>query len=160
MAPPVFKTTSTTPNLPWSNVNVVDKTTSPAITGTSVNMTYMKAKSMPAFKSHGSITTLMALMKENRISSKSLHSPSPMILPSHSSDSSYAAARSSLGACGYHEELLPTLLTAQVGFDVRNTPIVDEDLITVGKTMEMDDPPRDHWQTQHDTLGMNLYPCD
>jgi hypothetical protein len=24
--------------------------------------------------------------------------------------------------------------------------------------MEMDEPPRDHWQSQHDTLGMNLYP--
>jgi hypothetical protein len=70
----------------------------------------------------------------------------------------YAPARSGLGACGYHEELLPTLSTARVGFDVRNTPIVDEDLITVGKMMEIDEPPRDHWQTQHDTLGMNLYP--
>jgi hypothetical protein len=26
------------------------------------------------------------------------------------------------------------------------------------KTIEIDDPPRDHWQSQHDTLGMNLYP--
>jgi hypothetical protein len=69
----------------------------------------------------------------------------------------YAAARSDLGACGYHEELLPTLSTARVGFDVRDTPIVDEDLITVGKTMEIDEPPREHWQGQHDTLGMNLY---
>jgi hypothetical protein len=24
--------------------------------------------------------------------------------------------------------------------------------------MDIDEPPRDHWQTQHDTLGMNLYP--
>jgi hypothetical protein len=70
----------------------------------------------------------------------------------------YAAARSGLGACSYHEELLPTLFTARVGFDVRDTPIVDEDLITVGKTMEIDKPPREHWQSQHDTLGMNLYP--
>jgi hypothetical protein len=70
----------------------------------------------------------------------------------------YAVARSGLGVCGYHEELLPTLSTARVGFDVRDTPIVDEDLITVGKTMDIDEPPRDHWQTQHDTLGMNLYP--
>jgi hypothetical protein len=70
----------------------------------------------------------------------------------------YVAARSGLGACGYHEELLPTLSTARVGFDVRDMPIVDEDLITVGKTMEMDVPPREHWQTQHDTLlGMNVY---
>jgi hypothetical protein len=69
----------------------------------------------------------------------------------------YAALRSGLGASGYHEELLPTLSTARVGFDVRDTPLVDEDLITVGKTMEMDEPPRDHWQSQHDTLGMNLY---
>jgi hypothetical protein len=69
-----------------------------------------------------------------------------------------AAARSGLGACGYHEELLPTLSSACVGFDVRDAPIVDEDLITVGKTMKMDEPSRDHWQTQHDTLGMNLYP--
>jgi hypothetical protein len=35
---------------------------------------------------------------------------------------------------------------------------VDEDLVTVGKTMEMDEPPRDHLQSQHDTMGMNLYP--
>jgi hypothetical protein len=62
----------------------------------------------------------------------------------------YSAARSGLGACGYHEELLPTLSTARVGFDVRDTPIVDEDLITVGKTIEIDEPPRDHWQAQHD----------
>jgi hypothetical protein len=46
-----------------------------------------------------------------------------------------------------------------VNFDVRDTPLVQEDLVTVGKTMEMDEPPRDHWQSQqHDTLGMNLYP--
>jgi hypothetical protein len=70
----------------------------------------------------------------------------------------YAALRSGLGACGYHEELLPTLSMARVGFDVRDTPLVDEDLVTVGKTMEMDEPPRDHWQSQHDTLCMNLYP--
>jgi hypothetical protein len=70
----------------------------------------------------------------------------------------YAALRSGLGACGYHEELLPTMSTARVGFDVRDTPLVDEDLMTVGKTMEMDEPPRDHRQSQHDTLGMNLYP--
>jgi hypothetical protein len=70
----------------------------------------------------------------------------------------YAAARSGLGACGYHEELLPALSTARVGFNVRDTPIVDEDLITVGKTMEIDEPPREHWQSQHATLGMNLYP--
>jgi hypothetical protein len=70
----------------------------------------------------------------------------------------YAALRSGLGACGYHEELLPTLSTARVGFDVRDTPLVNEDLVTVGRTMGMDEPPRDHWQSQHDTLGMNLYP--
>jgi hypothetical protein len=71
----------------------------------------------------------------------------------------YAALRSGLGACGHHKELLPTLSTARVGFDVRDTPLVDENLVTVGKTMEMDEPPRrDHWQSQHDTLGMNLYP--
>jgi hypothetical protein len=70
----------------------------------------------------------------------------------------YAAARAGLGACGYHEELLPTLSTARVGFDVRDSPIMDEDLLTVGKTIEIDEPPRDHWQSQHDTLGMNLYP--
>jgi hypothetical protein len=69
----------------------------------------------------------------------------------------YAAARSGLGACGYHEELLPTLSTARIGFDIcDHIPIVDEDLITVGKTMEMDEPPREHWQTQHNALGMNL----
>jgi hypothetical protein len=55
----------------------------------------------------------------------------------------YAALRSGLGACGYHEELLPTLSTARVGFDVRDTPLVNEDLVTVGRTMEMDEPPRD-----------------
>jgi hypothetical protein len=70
----------------------------------------------------------------------------------------YAVARARLGACGYHEELLPTLSTARDGFDVRDTPIVDEDLITVGRTIDIDEPPRDHWQTQHDTLGTNLYP--
>jgi hypothetical protein len=70
----------------------------------------------------------------------------------------YAAARPGLGACGYHEELLPTLLTARVGFDVRDTPIVEEDLITVDKIMEIDEPPKEHWQTQHNTIGMNLYP--
>jgi hypothetical protein len=70
----------------------------------------------------------------------------------------YAALRSGLGACCYHEELLPTLSTSRVGFDIRDTPLVDEDLVTVGKTMEIDEPPRDHWQSQHDTLGMNLYP--
>jgi hypothetical protein len=71
----------------------------------------------------------------------------------------YTALRSGLGTCSYHEELLPTLSAARVGFDVRDTPLVDEDLVTVGKTMEMDEPPRDHWQSQHDsTLGMNLYP--
>jgi hypothetical protein len=46
----------------------------------------------------------------------------------------YAALRSGLGACGYHEELLPTLSTARVGFDVQDTPLVDEDLVTVGKS--------------------------
>jgi hypothetical protein len=70
----------------------------------------------------------------------------------------YAALRSGLGACGYHEELPPTLSTARVGFDVRDTPLVSEDLVTVGRTMEMDEPPRDHRQSQHDTLGMHLYP--
>jgi hypothetical protein len=53
----------------------------------------------------------------------------------------YAALRSGLGACGYHKELLPTLSMARVGFDVCDTPLVDEDLVTVGKTMEMDEPP-------------------
>jgi hypothetical protein len=64
----------------------------------------------------------------------------------------YAAATSGLGACGYHDELLPTLSTARIGFDVRDTPIVDENLITAGKTMEIDEPPHNHWQSQHDTL--------
>jgi hypothetical protein len=71
----------------------------------------------------------------------------------------YAAAQAGLGACGYHEELVPTLSTARIGFDVRDMHIMNEDLLTVGNTIEMDEPPRDHRQSQHhDTLGMNLYP--
>jgi hypothetical protein len=59
----------------------------------------------------------------------------------------YAAARAGLGVCGYHKELLPTLSLARAGFDVRDTPIVHEDLVTVGKTMEIDERPLDHWQS-------------
>jgi hypothetical protein len=53
----------------------------------------------------------------------------------------YAALRSVLGACGYHKELLPTLSTARFGFDVRDTPLVDEDLVTVSKTIEWTNHP-------------------
>jgi hypothetical protein len=110
-------------------------------------------------KSLGCIITLTVLMKASPTNCKNARSHSPTIPQKLFFAFTLRSDPVSAGACGYHEELLPTLSTARVGFDVRDTPLlVSEDLVTVGRTMEMDEPPRDHWQSQHDTLGMNLYP--
>jgi hypothetical protein len=83
-------------------------------------------------KSLGYTTTLTDHTKENQTNLQKL-SLSPANDWTKSFLRFYAAARVGLGACGYHEELLPTLSTARVGFEVRDSPILDEDLLTVEK---------------------------
>jgi hypothetical protein len=71
----------------------------------------------------------------------------------------YTALRAGLNACGFSPHLLPILPLIRPDANLIDTPIIESSLLVIGTgdPTNLRQPTVQHWQREHDSLGMTLY---
>jgi hypothetical protein len=72
----------------------------------------------------------------------------------------YTALRAGLNACGFSPHLLPLLPLIRPDANLIDTPIIESSLLVIGTGQDpanLRQPTVQHWQREHDSLGMTLY---